>query len=100
MSAATGINGEITSSELNQQPAATPTAERRVRSTPSRWRQVVPTVLIYVVSIAVALALCALLVSTTGGSAMKVFSALLDGSLRSPGSVSYTHLTLPTNREV
>ena len=46
-----------------------------------------PVVVLYVISIAVALALCALLVSATGGSASEVFSALLDGSLRSPGSV-------------
>ena len=89
-SAATGINGEITSRDLNQPPAATPTADKRVRPTSSQWRQVVPTVLIYVMSIAVALALCAVLVSTTGGSAMKVFTALLDGSLRSPGAWGIT----------
>ena len=49
-----------------------------------------PVVLIYVVSVAVALALCALLVSATGGSASEVFSALLDGSLRSPGAWGLT----------
>ena len=45
---------------------------------------------LYVVSIAVALGLCALLVSATGGSASEVFSALLDGSLRSPGAWGLT----------
>lgn len=40
---------------------------------------------LYVLSIGVALALSALLVSVTGGSATAVFSALLDGSVRNPG---------------
>lgn len=93
MSAASaGLNSniEIETSHVNEPPAASPTADERARSGPSKWRQVLPTVLIYVLSIAVALALCALLVSTTGGSAMKVFSALLDGSLRSPGAWGIT----------
>lgn len=51
-----------------------------------RWRRIVPAVLIYAASIGVAMALCALLVSATGGSASKVFTAMLDGSLRSPGA--------------
>jgi simple sugar transport system permease protein len=49
-----------------------------------------PVVGTYVVSIAVALALCAVLVSATGGSARRVMSALLDGSLRSPGAWGLT----------
>ncbi len=47
----------------------------------------------YVVSIVIALALCAILVSATGGSAGKVFGALLDGSLRSPGAWGLTITT-------
>ena len=43
------------------------------------------TVLLYVASSLGALALSALLVSATGGSAPAVWSALLDGSIRSPG---------------
>jgi len=90
MSSATGFNSaiDIETSPVGELPTATPTARKRSAST--QWRQVLPTVLIYVISIAVALALCALLVSTTGGSAMKVFSALLDGSLRSPGAWGIT----------
>ena len=90
MSSATGFNSaiDIETSPVGELPTATPTA--RKRSASRQWRQVLPTVLIYVISIAVALALCALLVSTTGGSAMKVFSALLDGSLRSPGAWGIT----------
>jgi general nucleoside transport system permease protein len=65
-------------------PAAPAPAE------PARWRRVAPTVLIYVVCVGVALGLCALLVSATGGSASAVFSALLDGSLRSPGAWGLT----------
>ncbi len=53
-------------------------------------RRMLPSALIYAVSIAVALGLCALLVSTTGGSATKVLSALLDGSIRSPGAWGLT----------
>jgi len=55
-----------------------------------RWRRVVSAVVIYALSIAAALGLCALLVSVTGGSASDVFSALLDGSLRSPGAWGIT----------
>jgi len=47
----------------------------------------------YTVSIVVALGLCGLLVSVTGGSAHKVLSALLDGSLRSPGAWGLTITT-------
>ena len=45
---------------------------------------------IYVLSITVALALCALLVSTTGGSWRSVFTAMIDGSVRSPGAWGLT----------
>jgi general nucleoside transport system permease protein len=58
-----------------------------------RVRRGLPVVGLYIVSVAVALALCALLVSVTGGSAPKVFSALLDGSLRSPGAWGLTITT-------
>lgn len=56
-------------------------------------RRAVPIVGQYVVSIAVALGLCAILVSATGGSASRVFAALLDGSLRSPGAWGLTITT-------
>ena len=56
-------------------------------------RRALPMVALYVASIAVALALCAILVSSTGGSASKVFAALLDGSLRSPGAWGLTITT-------
>ncbi len=68
--------------------AAAP-ASRRV----GRWRAMVPTVAMYVASVSVALALCGILVSVTGGSAHKVFSALIDGSVRSPGSWGLTLTT-------
>lgn len=57
------------------------------------WRRVLPVVATYLLSISVALGLCALLVLSTGGSAGKVFSALLDGSLRSPGAWGITITT-------
>lgn len=59
-------------------------------SAPSFLRRTLSTAFAYVVSIAVALALCALLVSGTGGSASKVLTAMLDGSLRSPGAWGIT----------
>jgi ABC-type uncharacterized transport system permease subunit len=55
-----------------------------------RWRRTVSVVLLYVVSVAVALGLCGLLVAVTGGSATEVFTALIDGSLRSPGAWGLT----------
>jgi simple sugar transport system permease protein len=56
-------------------------------------RRGVPTALLYLVSIAVALFLCGLLVQVTGGSATQVFSALLDGAIRSPGAWGLTITT-------
>jgi general nucleoside transport system permease protein len=53
-------------------------------------RRVVPTALLYLVSVGVALGLCALLVVATGGSATKVLSAMLDGAIRSPGAWGLT----------
>ena len=53
-------------------------------------RKIGPTVLAYIVSISVALGLCALLVVSTGGSATKVLSAMLDGAIRSPGAWGLT----------
>jgi ABC-type uncharacterized transport system permease subunit len=53
-------------------------------------RRLLPMVLLYVVSVSVALGLCAILVSATGGSASKVMSAMLDGSIRSPGAWGLT----------
>lgn len=49
---------------------------------------------LYVGCIAGALAVSALLVAATGGSASEVFSALLDGSLRSPGAWGLTLTTM------
>ncbi len=49
---------------------------------------------LYLGSMAAALLISALLVSLTGGSASKVFSALLDGSLRSPGAWGLTLTTM------
>lgn len=48
-------------------------------------RAVVELALLYALCIAGAIGLSALLVSVTGGSAASVFSAILDGSIRSPG---------------
>lgn len=56
-------------------------------------RRALPTAGLYLASIAVALALCALLVQVTGGSASKVFTAMLDGAIRSPGAWGLTITT-------
>ncbi len=58
-----------------------------------RVRAALPLVGLYAASVTVALALCALLVSSTGGSATRVFGALLDGSVRSPGAWGLTVTT-------
>ncbi len=76
-------------------PQLPPSARRRRRPAPSaqRVRRALPTVGLYIVSIAVALVLCGILVGATRGSATKVFSALLDGSIRSPGAWGLTITT-------
>lgn len=51
-------------------------------------------VLTYVASIGAAIAVSALLVAATGGSASAVFGALLDGSIRSPGAWGLTLTTM------
>jgi ABC-type uncharacterized transport system permease subunit len=52
------------------------------------------TVVLYAVSVAGALALSAVLVSATGGSAPAVWRALVDGSIRSPGAWGLTLTTM------
>ncbi|MEM8620800.1 MAG: ABC transporter permease [Actinomycetota bacterium] len=49
---------------------------------------------LYATSIAAAIGISAFLVFATGGSASEVFSALLDGSLRSPGAWGLTLTTM------
>lgn len=71
-------------------PRPAPDARERLAG---RVRALLPLVALYVASVAVALGLCALLVSSTGGSATRVFSALLDGSVRSPGAWGLTITT-------
>ncbi len=73
----------LEASQVNEQRSSAPAG-------PSMLRRTLPTVLAYALSIAIALALCAVLVSSTGGSASKVLTALLDGSLRSPGAWGIT----------
>ena len=75
-------------------PLALVDAEPVVIGLPSRRRHdLLVMVGLYVASVTVALALCALLVWATGGSPRSVFSALLDGSLRSPGAWGLTLTT-------
>src|SRR5579871_2822245 len=56
----------------------------------ARARSVAGTVALYVVSLAAAFAISALLVALTHGSPSKVFTAMYDGSIRSFGSLGYT----------
>lgn len=58
----------------------TPAATRAVAQT-SRWSQVLTTVLLYVVSISVALLIAGLLVSLTGASPWEAVQAIFQGSL-------------------
>lgn len=60
---------------------------------PSAVRRWGPIVVAYIVSIAVALGLCAILVVATGGSASEVLTAMLDGAIRSPGAWGLTITT-------
>lgn len=70
---------------------AAPVPPSRVRHAPSDR---LVDVVLYVVCIAGALGVSALLVAATGGSASAVFTALLDGSLRSPGAWGLTLTTM------
>jgi general nucleoside transport system permease protein len=58
-----------------------------------RMRDGLQTAGLYVLSVSTALALCAVLVSATGGSWRSVFTALLDGGVRSPGAWGLTLTT-------
>lgn len=68
----------------------TTTARPWMRFPGGGWSSAGRTAGLYAISIAVALGLSAALVWATGGSARAVFSALLDGSLRSPGAWGVT----------
>ena len=73
----------VTETPVVRAPSA---AAQRLRT----LRRSLPVVAQYLISIAVALTLCGILVEVTGGSASKVMSALLDGSVRSPGAWGLT----------
>jgi ABC-type uncharacterized transport system permease subunit len=60
------------------------------RSPRARLVGIIGTLGLYLVSVAVALGISAIIVSLTHGSPSKVFSALYDGSLRGWGSFGYT----------
>lgn len=65
--------------------AAEPASSEAPSAQRSRGSESAEVLGMYVVSIAGALLISALLVATTGGSWREVFSALLDGSVRAPG---------------
>jgi general nucleoside transport system permease protein len=58
---------------------------RAISSEPSATARTIKLVGLYVIAVAVALALSATLIAITGGPWRKVLTALLDGSLRNPG---------------
>lgn len=66
---------------------------RRGRTLSSNPRAMIESVLIHLACVAVAIGISAVLVSATGGSATAVFSALIDGSIRSPGAWGITLTT-------
>jgi general nucleoside transport system permease protein len=76
-----------TTSPAPEPGEATATSGRRVGAKLAKLGSVSETFSLYAVCIASALALSAILVEATGGSATEVFSALLDGSLRGPGRI-------------
>lgn len=67
--------------------------EELARSRPHRLADVGLVALLYAGSVAVAVALSALLVQVTGGSPGDVANALLDGSIRDPGALGLTLTT-------
>ena len=71
-------------------PLAAPQPPVAGRSGRARLVGAIGMVGLYVVSIAIALGISAIIVSLTHGSPSKVFSALYDGSLRGWGSFGYT----------
>lgn len=81
------------------EPGTTATAPRpgdrrvAVPAPRPRLREALVATAVYAACVGVALVLCALLVAATGGSWQNVFSALLDGSMRSPGAWGLTLTT-------
>lgn len=69
-------------------------AEAKAPAGPSKQRDAVVVGAIYLASIIGALFLSALLVGVTGGSSRKVFTALLDGSVRNDGAWGQTLATM------
>ena len=92
MSEARGGGTDVVSAPAPTSPAPSPS-----RGTPAgpaagpgaAW-STATTVALYVVSLAVAFGISALLVALTHGSPSKVFTAMYDGSIRSFGSLGYT----------
>lgn len=80
------MTGTRTSDEAStaSPPPAGPTASR------GRVVAVAEVIVLYLVCIAAALVLSAVLVATTGGSWTAVFGAMLDGSVRNPGRIGDT----------
>lgn len=83
-------HGAASSPDLQEQPPRTGGAGRLGPHGVARLLSAAEVVGLYVVCILAALALSALIVALTGGDAMAVFNALLDGSIRGPGRIGET----------
>jgi general nucleoside transport system permease protein len=66
-------------------PAAAPTLPPTEPLRPSSTKRALTIVGLYVVAVAIALGVSAALIALTGGPWQKVFTALIDGSVRKPG---------------
>lgn len=73
-----------------QELAAAPSGETEILRPQSRWVGVLRVIPLYVLAVAVALGLSALLVQLTGASPLNTFSALYGGSLQDGSSVGQT----------
>nr|MCU0261297.1 hypothetical protein [Ilumatobacteraceae bacterium] len=87
-----GIDADLVHRELGADGTLTEEPHVPNPATPRRQRAVAvaEVVGLYAICIAGALALAAILVVATGGSATEVFDALLDGSVRGPGRIGAT----------
>lgn len=77
--------GSMSSSDTNMSPPDTKSTSRFTLAVPTRIREMGVVLAMYVGCILAALFISAIIVSATGGSWQRVFSALFDGSLRAPG---------------
>jgi simple sugar transport system permease protein len=83
-------HGAASSPDMSEQPPRSSGRGRLGGTGSERITSAVEVVGLYALCILAALLLSALIVRLTGGDALEVFSALLDGSLRGPGRIGET----------